>query len=326
MSKGLHDAFGRSINYMRISITDRCNFRCAYCMPLEGVPNIPHEEILTFEEILNFCAVASRLGISRYKITGGEPFCRSGAVEFMSALKKLPGVEQVSITTNGALLLKHAEALASMGISAVTVSLDSLNPERFAAITRSKVGLPTVLAGIERLEELGIPVKINTVAMSGVNDGDIIPLVEYALGRNHHIRFIELMPVGSAQEYSGISPEDVRKEIEQVFGPLEHTDKHFGNGPAEYFTVPNHEACVGFISALSHKFCTGCNRIRLTAKGFLKACLHHSVGVDIRPAVRGSGSEEAIEGALRETLAKKPQSHTFEEKDGTVFYMNSVGG
>lgn len=326
MNKRLQDGFGRSINYMRISITDRCNFRCAYCMPLEGVPNIPHKEILTFEEILHFCTVAARLGISRYKITGGEPFCRSGAVGFMDALKNIPGVEQVSITTNGAFLSQHAESLASMGIDGVTVSLDSLDAERFAAITRGKVALGTVLSGIERLEDLGVPVKINTVPMKGINDDDIVPLVEYALNKNHHIRFIELMPVGNAQNYTAISPAEVREKIEKVFGPLVHTDKHFGNGPAEYFTVPHKEACVGFISALSHKFCTGCNRIRLTAKGFLKACLHHSTGVDIRPLVRGSGSEEAIESALRETLAKKPKSHSFEDRDGTPFFMNSIGG
>ena len=326
MTKGLHDTFGRTINYMRISITDRCNFRCTYCMPLGGVPHIPHTEILTFEEILHFCAVAARLGISRFKITGGEPFCRSGATEFMKELKALPGVEQVTLTTNGALLGKHAEALAEMGIDSVTVSLDSLNPERFAAMTRSKVDVHTILAGMERLEQLGVPLKINTVPMKGVNEEDLVPLVQYALDRDHHIRFIELMPVGNAQHYVGITPEEVRERIEATFGPMTRTDEHFGNGPAEYFSLEGKKACVGFISALSHKFCSGCNRIRLTSKGFLKACLHHAVGVDVKPLIRGHGSEEAIEAALGETLAKKPQSHTFEEKDGTLFYMSSVGG
>lgn len=326
MSEGLQDTFGRAINYMRISITDRCNFRCVYCMPLEGIPNIPHMEILSFEEMLHFCSIAARLGITRYKITGGEPFCRSGATEFMGALKKLPGVQQVTVTTNGALLYKHAEALAQMGIDSVTVSLDSLDPERYAAITRSRFRLDTVMAGIECLEKLGVPLKINTVPMKGINDEDLVPLVEYALGKNHHIRFIELMPVGNAQQYAGISPEEVRTTLEGAFGPMLHTDRHFGNGPAEYFTVDGYKSCVGFISALSHKFCSSCNRVRLTARGFLKACLHHPVGVDIKPLVRENRSDEAIEGALREALAKKPRSHTFEEKDGTLFYMSSVGG
>ena len=337
---GLTDSFGRQIRYIRLSITDRCNFRCVYCMPEQGVPSCSHEAILTFEEILRFCAVAARMGISRFKITGGEPLCRKGAADFMRSLKSLPGVEQVTLTTNGSLLPGQVDALAAMGLDAINVSLDSLDQQRMRALTRNPASVATILEGIRNAQNCGIPIKINTVPMQGYNDADILPLTRYCLENGIHIRFIELMPVGFAKTCKGIDQQYIMDSLQHAFGSFTPVGHPLGNGPAVAYTVPGFASTVGFISALSHKFCATCNRIRMTSQGYIKTCLYHNTGLDMRPFLRSCGPDQkqdsenagdnAIAAALRQAVWEKPRAHDFSYEDRPAspdrFAMSSVGG
>ena len=325
----LFDAYGRKIDYARLSLTDRCPFRCVYCMPPEGEKHIPHEEILTYEEILRFCRLAAGLGVSRYKVTGGEPLCRKGAVDFIRRLKKIPGVEQTTLTTNGALLRKHIEELISLGLDGINVSLDTLCQERYNAITRSTVRLEPMLAAMARGKAGGIRIKVNVVPLKGC-EGDLEALTRFALQHGYHIRFIELMPVGQGRVYEGIPQAGIRRMVESTFGALTPLDRRIGNGPAECYAVPGRTGSVGFISALSKKFCGACNRIRLTSLGFLKTCLHHPAGIDLKPLLRGGAADEELSSAIREAVRKKPRAHEFDrfgvQGEPPVFFMNSVGG
>ena len=326
---GLADGHGRRIDYIRLSLTDRCNFRCVYCMPPEGAAHIPHEEILSYEELTRFCRISAALGISRYKITGGEPLCRKGAVSFMRALKLMPGVKQVTLTTNGALLAERLDELADLGLDGINVSLDTLSGDRYHTITRSVTSPEDVLNTLQKARDRGFSVKINAVPLKGYNDQDIMPLARHALENGFHLRFIELMPVGRAGQYEGIPQETIRRDIENCFGPLLPLGKRIGNGPAEHFSVHGHDGSIGFISALSKKFCHSCNRVRLTSSGYLKTCLHHDTGMEIKPLLRGGSTDEEISRAIIEAVQQKPAAHAFrkpEEGGVTEFTMNSVGG
>lgn len=325
----LRDPHGRGIDYIRLSLTDRCNFRCVYCMPGKGTAPVPHQAILTYEELLRFCRAAASLGLERYKVTGGEPFCRKGAVSFMRSLAAVPGVRQVSVTTNGAALGLYLDDLAAMGVTNVNVSLDSLNQARFAAISRSGESVRTVLRALRAAKERGMRVKINTVPLQHYNKADLPLLAAYALEQGYFLRFIELMPVGEASGHEGVPQAAIRRMIEERFGPLAPLPRRIGNGPAEHFTVPGYEGGIGFISALSKKFCHACNRMRLTSQGFLKTCLHHDKGVDIRALLRSGADDAALCAAIKEAVAQKPPAHNFDPaaKGGTGrFTMNCVGG
>lgn len=326
----LLDRHGRKIDYIRLSLTDRCNFRCVYCMPPQGEEHIPHKEILSYEELLKFCRVAASLGIGRYKITGGEPLCRKGAVDFIRTLKQISGVEQVTLTTNGALLGKHLPELAAIGIDGINISLDTLSAEHYAGITRSRVDIREILAAVLEAKRLGLRVKINTVPLAAHNGRDLPELTRFALENGCHIRFIELMPVGPGRIYEGVPQEQVRRMVEETFGPLDPLTKRLGNGPAEYYSIAGYDGGVGFISAVSKKFCASCNRIRLTSLGYLKTCLHHNIGVDIKPLLRGAASNDELAAALIAAVEKKPLAHEFssrpDENESTSFLMNSVGG
>lgn len=327
---GLYDIYGRKIEYIRLSLTDRCNFRCVYCMPPEGEPHIPHDEILSYEELMRFCGITARLGISRYKITGGEPFCRKGAVDFIRDLKKLPGVEQTTITTNGAYLARHVDELAAIGVDGVNVSFDSLIQDNFNQITRSKVRIDDIKDAMAAVRAKGIRVKMNAVPLRNYNEEDLPELTAFALEHGYHIRFIELMPVGAGRVYEGIPQDEIREMIERKFGPLSPLGRVIGNGPAECYSVDGHEGSVGFISAMSKKFCHQCNRIRFTSLGYLKTCLHHNIGVDLKPLLRGKASDAELEEAIVTAVQKKPKAHEFSrtphEGEPKDFLMNSVGG
>ncbi len=326
----LYDAHGRKIDYIRLSLTDRCNFRCVYCMPPEGEPHIPHEEILSYEELLRFCAITAKLGISRYKITGGEPLCRKGAVDFIRALKKLPGVEQTTLTTNGTYLAPHVDNLADIGVNGINVSLDSLNQENFNHITRGKTPVSAIVEAMARAKAKGIRIKLNVVPLQGYNEAELPQLTRFALSRGYHIRFIELMPVGTGKIYNGVSQATIRAMIEKEFGSLHPLGRSIGNGPAECYQVASHPGSVGFISAMSKKFCHSCNRIRFTSLGYLKTCLHHDVGIDLKPLLRGKLPDQSIETAIIQAVAQKPKAHEFSRTalpgEPKNFYMNSVGG
>lgn len=338
----LRDSHGRIIDYIRISLTDRCNFRCVYCMPEEGEEYIPHAEILSYEELLRLCSLTAGLGIRKYKITGGEPFCRKGAVSFMRGLKDIPGVDEVTVTSNGVLLGGYLDELAAIGVKGINVSLDSLERESFNRMTRSDTPVEHILAALARAKAMGMRVKINTVPIRKHNDVHLVPLARYALEQGYHIRFIEFMPVGQGQGLEGVPLPEVKTMMEAAFGPMVPVARRMGNGPAVCFHTAEGRASIGYIAALSDKFCHSCNRIRLTSSGFLKTCLHHNVGIDLKPLLRSGASDAELTEAIVRAVDRKPKAHSFagavarelleketQQPEGDapkLFFMHSVGG
>ncbi|SBV96375.1 Cyclic pyranopterin monophosphate synthase [uncultured delta proteobacterium] len=324
----LRDGFGRRIEYARLSLTDRCNFRCIYCMPHDGLPFIPHERIMSYEEMLRLCGIMTSLGITTFKVTGGEPLCRRGAAGFIRDLAALPDVTEVTLTTNGSLLAPHLEFLAESGLRSVTFSCDAMDQTAFAAIARTDASLDAVKASMENAAALGLRIKINTVPLMGYNDGQLVALARFALERGYHIRFIELMPVGRGRTLSGVPQEELFAAIEREFGGLERVYERTGNGPATVYQVSGYPGRVGFIAALSERFCTSCNRVRLTSTGFLKTCLCHEAGVDLREPARSGARDEELRATIRRAVAEKPAGHSFSfaATGGKEFFMNSVGG
>ncbi|GHV78255.1 GTP 3',8-cyclase MoaA [Spirochaetia bacterium] len=317
------DRYGRIIDYLRISVTDRCNLRCVYCMPAEGVAWKPHDEVLSFEEILRLCAVMAGLGIRKVKITGGEPLVRKGVALFIAKLRAIPGIEQVTITTNGLLLEEFFDEAgdcypAGNLVDGVNISLDTLDPERFSKVTRTALdafargqGLPAVLRALDRAQSLGIPVKLNCVPLRGFNEADLPALAALAQTANRAVRFIELMPLGSANSLDFIPGAEVAALLERVYGPLVPYPGTLGNGPAEYYVLPGFAGKIGFINAVSEGFCETCNRLRLSSGGILKPCLSSDSGLDLRALLRGGASDAEIRAAAAELAAQKPPSHNF---------------
>lgn len=309
------DRFGREIEYIRVSVTDRCNLRCTYCMPEEGVPPVPHAEILTFDEIERFCRIAAGLGISRIKLTGGEPLVRRGLPVLIGKLKRIPEVKQVTLTTNGTLLKEQIGSLTAAGLDAVNISLDTLDEERYRQVTRGGI-LDHVLEGLDAaLAYPGLPVKINCVPLKDGTEEDLLRLAGLAEDRPVDVRFIEMMPIGSGKESAGKSGKDIREMLERRFGQPEPYEKPLGNGPAEYVQFAGFQGRIGFISAISHKFCRTCNRLRLTAEGLLKPCLQYGDGADIKTLIRGGGTDAQIEDAVSQSVLSKPACHRFGETD-----------
>ena len=267
----MKDLQGRDINYMRISITDRCNLRCKYCMP-DGIELLPMSEILTFEEILRVCRQAVELGITRFKITGGEPLVRRRCVELIRQIKALPGVEQVTMTTNGVLLSGYLDELLDVGLDAVNISLDTLDRRRFEEITGFDQ-LPEVLKSIDVAASSGLRVKVNAVLQQDKNAEEWQDILNIAEKQSIDVRFIEMMPIGKGRECDGISNDDLLREIQKQYPGVCKDDSVHGNGPAVYYHIPGFIGSVGFISAIHGVFCSNCNRIRMTATGELKPCL-----------------------------------------------------
>lgn len=305
------DQYGRVINYLRISVTDRCNLRCCYCMP-EGVQDVGMKNILTFEEIWEIVRTGVSLGITHIRITGGEPLVRKGCVDLIRGIREIPGVETITMTTNGVLLGNYAKQLKEVGVDSVNISLDTLDPEEFYKIT-GKRELQEVLAGIRAAKTAGLQVKLNAVNRKEL---DSLPLVRYAQKENLPLRFIEMMPVGYGKKYVGRSNEELRKTLATVCGNPECiTDREelsrMGSGPAVYYRFSDLKVPVGFISAIHGKFCDTCNRIRLTAEGYLKLCLCYDKGADLRRALR-EGEKENLRTIMEETIFRKPAAHCFE--------------
>lgn len=304
----------RVVSYLRLSVTDRCNLRCVYCMPASGIRLLPQAEILTYAELDEILAtVAGPLGLRAVRITGGEPLVRGGVLEFVRRLARLPGIEDLSMTTNALLLERFAPDLKAAGLQRVNVSLDTLRPERFARICRGG-DLGQVFAGIRAAEAAGLaPVKVNMVVIPGLNDDEVEEMARLTLEEPRHVRFIEFMPVGNSdlqRERRFITSVDLRRRLAARFGLTEAQDGPVGLGPARYWRLPGAAGTVGFISPLSQHFCTSCNRIRLTADGWVRTCLlNDRIGVDIktplRAGVRGAGLVELF----REAIRKKPPSH-----------------
>ena len=321
----MKDQYGRNIDYLRLSITDRCNLRCRYCMP-EGCHWLPMEEILTMEELVTVTAVAAELGIRRVKVTGGEPLVRKGCPELVAALKAVPGIEQVTLTTNGIVLAQHVTALGKAGLDAVNISLDTLNPDTFRQITGADA-LTQVLKGLDAALEQGLTVKVNAVLQKGVNEDHWPALLELARSRPLDVRFIEMMPIGYARTFQSSSNEVLRTQIEATYGPLKPDNTVHGNGPAVYWRLPGFLGSVGFISAIHGKFCQSCNRVRLTSTGFLKGCLCYETGADLRAPLRHGNLEEVRERFQR-LVFHKPRAHCFEEPGQVTERreMSKIGG
>lgn len=331
----MKDSHGRTIDYLRISLTDRCNFRCIYCMPADGVCALAHDEILRIEEIEQIVRVAAEHGIRSVRLTGGEPLVRKGVVELVESITSMPGIENVSLTTNGVLLPAMADDLSRAGLHRVNISLDTLDPQQFRDITRTG-RLEDTLAGIDAALEAGFnPVKVNAVTVRRL-DQDFLKFAKLSCDRPLHVRFIEYMPLGDSSENGiGWGKEDVipseelletinERAVESGMEPLRPAgNKPVGWGPARYYEFPGAMGTVGFISPLSRHFCSECNRLRLTADGKIRPCLFSDEEFDMRAAVREEGAE-GIERVLYEALGAKPDDH--HDKVGTERSMNKIGG
>lgn len=328
------DQHDRNINYLRVSVTDRCNLRCAYCMPTEGISCLSHQDLLTYEEIHRIIRVSSELGIRKVRITGGEPLVRRGIVAFIESLRTINELDDISITTNGILLEEFADKLFAAGVRRINISLDSLNAGKYRQITR--IGdLQAVLRGIEKARQAGFsPIKINVVAMKGFNDDEILAFARLTFENPFQIRFIELMPLGNAgMESDGrfLSNDFIREQIatlgrlEQVKTPGNGTD-----GPADMYRLAGSKGKIGLISAISHNFCSSCNRLRLTSDGKLRNCLLSDDETDLREPLRSGCSDFALKDIIEGAIAKKPEKHKIAANGNSikkcVKEMSTIGG
>jgi GTP 3',8-cyclase len=293
--------------------------------------SLDHADILRYEEIRRLVAVAAPLGISHVRITGGEPLVRRGVVPFIASLRGIPGIKDISVTTNGVLLEEMAEGLRAAGISRLNISLDTLDPKRFSAITGSDLW-SKVWRGIEAAEERGFhPIKLNMVPVKGVNDDEVVNFARLTLERPVHVRFIEFMPIGAHDRWNTeacVSTVEIRKEIERVFGPLEPAGQGAGAGPSQNFRVPGGRGVIGFITPISKHFCESCRRLRLTADGKIRPCLLSDTEIDVRSPLRGGCSDAELERLLRLALEIKPERHYIAESPGGCFErtMSRIGG
>lgn len=320
------DNMGRTIDYIRISVTDRCNLRCRYCMPEDGVELMDHGDILTYQEIVRLCRIGAELGITKVKITGGEPLVRKGIDTLIGDLCRLEGIGDVTMTSNGCLLGKMAPALKKAGLSSANVSLDTLDPERFAYITR-RDNFGQVLEGINQAVQAGIEVKINCAVMEELQEADVLAFAEFSRQKQIPVRFIEMMPIGQGRKYHALDNDDLIRILRAAYPDLREDDTVRGNGPAVYYTYAGGRGCVGFISAVHHRFCGACNRVRLTSDGFLKLCLDSSLGVDLRTPLRTGETDQEIKDRMAQWIAQKPESHHFEKiKEEAGPNMNQIGG
>jgi len=306
----MRDSCGRTIDYLRISITDRCNLRCAFCMPPEGIEKVSPGEILSYEEIVRLARLAACLGISKLKITGGEPLVRKGAVDLARMLKTVHGIENVTLTTNGVLLDRYAEALFQAGLDAVNISLHANDPVTYESITGFASFNETV-RGLSRAIGVGLRTKINCVILEDVGVDRYTALAELARDRAVDVRFIEMMPIGRGGDFHCVSGDVLLDAFEKKFGPSIVINESRGNGPASYRRFPGFNGCIGFIDGMSHEFCESCNRVRLTSMGELKPCLFARSSISLRDMLRSGADDEAIRESMRIAIARKPARHFY---------------
>lgn len=331
----LVDRFSRQVTYLRLSVTDRCNYRCAYCMPLEGIEYVSHSELLTFEEIEEVVGALAELGVRRVRVTGGEPLVRRELTHLIARLGALDGIDEVLMTTNAYLLERHAEELAAVGLAGLNVSLDSLRADRFARITRGG-DLMKALAGLRAAKKAGITsIKINAVVIAGFNDDEVADLVRFGAKEGVGVRFIEFMPIGEETIWGNGACVPAREMRRQLAREYEMEPEGFrpGKGPARYWrlfgpALPVQGQRVGFISAVTECFCDHCNRIRITAQGGLRACLADDREVNLRDVLRAGGTRDDLVRAIRMALALKDESHSFEidGDNATTKQMVNIGG
>lgn len=322
----MKDQYGRTIDYLRISVTDRCNLRCTYCMPERGINWTPHEEILTYEEIIRIVRQAAVLGICHIKITGGEPLVRAHVAELIKTLKKLPGIQTVTLTTNGILLPRYIKDLADAGIDGINISLDTLEAEAYHRITR--IGhVEEVLKGIETvLAYPNISVKINSVLEETNWQQTAVALAGLAQRIPVHVRFIERMPLSVNEICKESQQQRVISVLEQTYGKMQRYEETLGYGPGVYYSFEGFCGKIGFISAVSHKFCDRCNRIRLTSEGTLRLCLQSRTGVDLKRYLREGCTDQELLELLKEGIRQKPKEHHFQEENIQSTAMAKIGG
>jgi cyclic pyranopterin phosphate synthase len=326
----LQDAFGREIDYLRISVTDRCNLRCVYCMPPQGVEWKARSEILTYEEITTVVRAAAALGIRKIRLTGGEPLVRPDVERLVEMIAAVPGIEDVSLTTNAVLLDRHAEPLSRAGLRRVNVSLDTLRPDRFEQITRFG-HIDDVWRGLQAAERVGLaPIKLNAVVVRGMNDDELADMARLTLDHAWHVRFIELMPVANEGDWGGhlpppghrlVTAEEMQARLsdqlgipELFAGTLLASSAVPGNGPARVFRLPHAKGTLGFITPVSQHFCPTCNRLRLTADGKLRPCLLADGEVDVMGALRSNASEATVQALFARAVENKPERHRLNEE------------
>lgn len=326
------DQWGRKVNYMRVSVTDRCNLRCVYCMPLQGVDLRPRNEYLSYEELLEVIETGVGLGIDRIRITGGEPLVRAGLVDFIAKLKPM-GIQDVSLSTNGLLFAPMAKELKAAGLDRINVSLDTLRPDRFLKMARLAGDPGAVLDTLDAALELGMePVKLNMVVIRGWNDDEVIDMARLSIDRPIHVRYIEVMPFSEAYEFTWdnlVSAAQMREMLLEEFDIEPVREGIKGNGPAKYWRIPGAKGTVGFISAVTECFCGDCNRIRLSADGKINPCLGHVNEVDLKPVLRDpAASREALASLMADAILKKPREHNFDDADSDfkLRVMHGIGG
>ena len=325
---GLTDPYRRHLNYLRVSITDRCNLRCVYCTPRALIPKLRHRDILRYEELLRIVRIGVCLGITKIRVTGGEPLVRKGAAHFLSELTAIEALADVSLTTNGVLLSRHLAELRDAGVRRINISLDTLKREKFAKITGMD-GFKRVWKGIRDSLEAGFsPVKINVVALRGINDDELVDLARLSIDLPVHVRFIEHMPIGraSASTTPLLAPQ-IRARIEQL-GPLEPVENGTVDGPAERYRLPGAEGEIGLIRPLSHHFCDRCNRLRLTASGMLRPCLLSDYEADLRTPIRKGLLDEDLKAVFLQAVSQKPRQHALadQRKQNVDGQMCAIGG
>jgi cyclic pyranopterin phosphate synthase len=328
MKNKLVDKCGRTIDYLRVSVTDRCNLRCAYCIPEDGVLLTKHENLLSFDEIYRICSIMASMGLHKIKLTGGEPLIRRNIESLVRQLKAIDGIEQVTITTNGVLLEEKIDALVNAGIDAITVSIDSLNKDTYMQIAK-RDELDTVLRGLKKaLDYPKINLKINCVPI-GVESQNLVEMAKLAKEHKIHVRFIEMMPIGLGKQFTMCSENEVLAQLEEAFGEAKVFDGTLGNGPCHYYEFEGFKGKIGFISAVSHKFCSSCNRVRLTSQGFLKTCLQYDTGNELRELLREGCSDEELKEIICKTIDKKPDGHRFLQENivsENHLGMSQIGG
>lgn len=326
----LVDGFDRGISYLRLSVTDRCDFRCQYCMA-ETMHFLPRSEVLTIEELLRTARLFTELGVRKIRVTGGEPLIRRGIDELFDGLGALPGLETLALTTNGSHLAESAQMLRESGVNSLNISLDSLEPARFKAITR--IGdLETVLGGIDQAIACGFErIRLNAVVLDGLNRDEVIPLTQYALDKNIHIAFIEEMPLGQVniggKALAYVSSDTLQDELAEHFSLIPMTARDTA-GPSRDYLIAGSQTQVGFISPHSQNFCAQCNRLRMSAEGRLLMCLGNEESIDLRTLLRSGCSDDEIKTTIINSLAIKPERHVFDRPDEPqiVRFMNATGG
>lgn len=326
----MQDTYRREVNYLRVSVTDRCNLRCVYCMPPGGVESVPHGEILSFEEIIKVINASASLGVKKVRLTGGEPLVRRGITELVRLIFHVPGIDDVALTTNGLLLPPLAGELKQAGLKRVNISLDTLRADRFQEITRGG-RLDGVWAGIQAALKAGFsPVKLNTVIIRGFNDDEVTALARLTLNLPLHLRYIELMPIGPTGQWASgkfVPASEIAGVITSRLGPLEPAKQPSGGGPAKYYHLRDAAGTIGFITSMSDHFCERCNRLRLTSGGGLRPCLYDQKEIDLRTPLRAGVGVAEIARMVEEAVIMKPDRHHLAEGwQDKLRTMSQIGG